>query len=39
MDINVLFQIVILIFSVIIHEVSHGSMALFWGDKTALYEG
>lgn len=39
MGISVLFQIVILIFSVMIHEVSHGTMALLFGDKTALYEG
>jgi len=30
---------VILIFSVVIHEVSHGFMALFLGDRTAQYEG
>ncbi len=34
-----LLQIIILIFSVIIHEVSHGMMALMFGDKTAEYEG
>ncbi len=34
-----LFQIVILIFSVVIHEVSHGYAALALGDKTAQYEG
>ena len=39
MQIDVIFQIIILIFSVIIHEVSHGIMALAWGDKTAQYEG
>lgn len=39
MDQNIIFQIVILIFSVIIHEVSHGAMALAFGDKTAQYEG
>jgi Zn-dependent protease len=39
MDSNIIFQIVILIFSVIIHEVSHGAMALAFGDKTAQYEG
>ncbi len=39
MDINVFFQIFILVFSVIIHEISHGFMALFFGDKTAEYEG
>jgi len=39
MEVDFIFQIVILIFSVVIHEISHGFMALFWGDKTALYEG
>ena len=39
MDSNTIFQIIILIFSVIIHEVSHGAMALAFGDKTAQYEG
>jgi len=39
MQADIVFQIVILIFSVVIHEISHGFMALFWGDKTALYEG
>ena len=39
MDINVIFQIIILIFSVIIHEISHGFVALLFGDKTAQYEG
>lgn len=34
-----LFYIVILIFSVVIHEVSHGYAALYFGDKTALYAG
>ena len=39
MDIPIVFQIAVLIFSVIIHEVSHGAMALAFGDKTAEYEG
>lgn len=39
MQIDIFFQIFILVFSVIIHEISHGFMALFFGDKTALYEG
>lgn len=34
-----LFQIIILIFSVVIHEVSHGVAALMLGDHTAEYEG
>jgi len=33
------FQIVVLIFSIIIHEVSHGAMANFLGDPTAKYAG
>ena len=39
MQIDVIFQILILIFSVIIHEISHGFVALCFGDKTAQYEG
>jgi Zn-dependent protease len=39
MNIGVIFQISILICSVIIHEISHGFVALFFGDKTAQYEG
>jgi len=39
MDIPIIFQIAVLIFSVIIHEVSHGAMALAFGDRTAEYEG
>lgn len=39
MDQNIIFQIIILIFSVIIHEVSHGAMSLVFGDRTAQYEG
>lgn len=34
-----IFQIVILIFSVVVHEVSHGYAALALGDKTAQYAG
>lgn len=36
---QLVFQIVILIFSVVIHEVSHGYAALALGDKTAQYAG
>jgi Zn-dependent protease len=39
MQVDFIFQIIILIFSVIIHEISHGFTALFFGDKTAQYEG
>lgn len=34
-----IFELIILVFSVIIHEVSHGYMALFLGDPTAKYQG
>lgn len=37
--VDVIFQIAILVFSVIIHEVAHGYMALALGDRTAEYEG
>lgn len=39
MDIQFIFSLVILLFSVIIHEISHGYAALALGDKTAAYEG
>jgi Zn-dependent protease len=39
MDPITLFSIVILILSVVIHEVSHGYAALALGDRTALYAG
>lgn len=34
-----IFQLAILLFSVVIHEVSHGLAARFYGDHTAEYEG
>jgi membrane-associated protease RseP (regulator of RpoE activity) len=34
---STIFSIIVLIFSVIIHEVSHGYAAYFQGDKTAKY--
>jgi len=34
-----LFLIVILIFSIVIHEISHGAAALYLGDPTAKYAG
>jgi len=34
-----IFLIVILIFSVILHEISHGTMAYYLGDPTAKYTG
>lgn len=36
---DILFQIIILVFSVIIHEISHGYAALALGDNTAKYAG
>ena len=36
---EVLFLIIILIFSVIIHEIAHGSVAYYLGDPTAKYAG
>ena len=36
---DIILQIVILIFSVVIHEVSHGYAAYFLGDPTAKYAG
>lgn len=39
MDISPIFSIIILILSVIIHEVAHGYAALAQGDETAKYAG
>jgi Zn-dependent protease len=39
MDIQLAFSLIILLFSVVIHEVSHGYAALALGDRTAEYEG
>ncbi len=39
MDLQLIFSLVILLFSVIIHEIAHGYAALALGDKTAAYEG
>lgn len=39
MDAQLIFSLVILLFSVIIHEVAHGYAALALGDRTAAYEG
>ncbi len=38
-SLDFIFSIAILIFSVVIHEVSHGYAAYLQGDKTAEYEG
>ena len=35
---DVIFQLIILFFSAVVHEVSHGYAALFQGDPTAKYE-
>jgi len=39
MELDFVFSIIILIMSVVIHEVAHGVMANFLGDPTAKYEG
>ncbi len=39
MQVEFIFQIAILIMSVVIHEVSHGYAASFLGDQTAKYQG
>ena len=39
MDASFIFSLIILLFSVIIHEVAHGYAALMQGDKTAEYAG
>ncbi len=39
MDIDFIFQIAILIMSVVVHEISHGYAASFLGDQTARYQG
>lgn len=38
-DITIIFALLILLISVVVHEVSHGYAALFLGDHTAEYEG
>lgn len=39
MQVDFLFQIVILVMSVVIHEVTHGYVAAMLGDQTARYQG
>ena len=39
MQINFIFAIVVLMISVILHEISHGYAAYFLGDPTAKYQG
>lgn len=36
---EIVFYLIVLLFSVIIHEVSHGNVANYLGDPTAKYEG
>lgn len=36
---EILFQIIVLVFSIVIHEVSHGTVANYLGDPTAKYAG
>ncbi|MDE1874976.1 MAG: site-2 protease family protein [Patescibacteria group bacterium] len=36
---QVIFSLIVLLYSVIIHEISHGYAALMQGDRTAEYEG
>ncbi len=38
-NMDTIFNIVLIIMSVVIHEISHGYAALWLGDKTALYAG
>lgn len=38
-DLNPIFYIIVLLMSVVIHEVAHGYAALYFGDKTAEYAG
>ncbi len=38
-DLNSIFYILVLLMSVVIHEVAHGYAALYFGDKTAEYAG
>ena len=35
----IIFKVIILLFSLVLHELAHGYMALFCGDKTAKYSG
>jgi Zn-dependent protease len=35
----IIFQIIILIYSIIIHEIAHGYVAYLFGDRTAFYAG
>ena len=35
----IVFYLIVLVYSIILHEVSHGVVALWLGDKTAKYAG
>lgn len=35
----IIFKVIILLFSLVLHELAHGYMALFCGDKTAKHSG
>lgn len=35
----IVLKVIILLFSLVLHELAHGYMALFCGDKTAKYSG
>lgn len=37
--ITIIFSLIVLLFSVVVHEVSHGAMADYLGDPTAKYAG
>ena len=39
MDIQIIFTLLILLFSIIIHEIAHGSVAYALGDPTAAEAG
>jgi Zn-dependent protease len=39
MTFDIVFQILILLMSVVLHEVAHGYAALYYGDHTAEYQG
>lgn len=39
MTIIIIFSLIVLLFSVVIHEVAHGSVAYYLGDPTAKYAG
>jgi Zn-dependent protease len=36
---DIIFYVIVLLMSVVIHEVSHGFMAEYWGDSTARHAG